>query len=136
MAGAVSDLAEMIRRMEPVRQPGVYVFASLPQGAAQPALAPIATMRESEGMTVVVEEEQAKHAGLDAVFRAAWITLAVHSDLRAVGLTAAFSAALARANIACNVIAGAHHDHIFVTVEAADAAMAALRALQSRGAPA
>ncbi len=51
------------------------------------------------------------------LFRSAWITLTVHSDLQAVGLTAAFAAALAQADIPCNVVAGAYHDHLFVPVE-------------------
>ena len=131
----MSDLTEMIRRMEPVRQPGVHVFATVPPGTDLAALDPIATVREDEGLTVVVEESRAREAGLTPVFRAAWVTLSVHSDLNAVGLTAAFSAALARANIGCNVFAGAYHDHVFVPLEAADEAIAALRALQDRGLP-
>lgn len=63
--------------------------------------------------------------------RAAWITLTVHSDLAAVGLTAAFSRVLAEAGISCNVVAGVRHDHIFVPVERAADAMAALRRLQT-----
>ena len=47
-----------------------------------------------------------------------------------VGLTAAVAVALADAGIACNVVAAVHHDHLFVPVESADAALAALRALQ------
>lgn len=64
------------------------------------------------------------------LFRAAWITLTVHSDLQAVGFTAAFAGALGRAGISCNVVAGAFHDHIFVPVEQAQEALAALKALQ------
>jgi hypothetical protein len=63
-------------------------------------------------------------------FRAAWITLQVHSDLAAVGLTAAFSSALAQAGISCNVVAGMHHDHLFVPVDQAQQAMRSLQALQ------
>lgn len=136
MSRAVSDLTEMIRRMEPVRQPGVHVFASVPPDTDLAALEPVATVCEPEGVTVVVEESRARAAGLKPVFRAAWITLSVHSDLNAVGLTTAFSAALARANIGCNVFAGAYHDHVFVPVERAAGAMAALRTLQHHGMPA
>jgi len=116
--------------MEPVQNPGVYVFACLPPDADPGALNPIATVRESEGLTVVVDEETAGKAGLHVLFRATWITLNVHSDLQAVGLTAAFAAALGNAGISCNVIAGAFHDHIFVPLASGDAAMAALWGLQ------
>jgi hypothetical protein len=64
------------------------------------------------------------------LFRAAWITLMVHSDLEAVGLTAAFAHALGQAGISCNVVAGAYHDHIFVPFEQALPAMDALIELQ------
>ena len=118
----VSDLAEMLRTMDPVLNDGVYVFASLPLGADVRSLDPVATVAEREGITVVVREEVAARAGLRAEFRAAWITLSVHSDLNAVGLTAAFARALAEAG----------HDHIFVPVARAPEAMAALTALQRR----
>jgi hypothetical protein len=89
-------------------------------------------MREAEGLTVVVAEAQALAHGWRVAFRSAWITLSVHSDLAAVGLTAAFARALADAGIACNVVAGVHHDHLFVPVDRAADALAALRALQAR----
>lgn len=114
--------------MQPVRQAGVYAFAALPPRSDPSALDPVATLREAEGITVIVEETRARQAGLDILFRAAWITLTVPSDLQAVGLTAAFAGLLADAGIACNVVAGAFHDHIFVPVESSDAAMAALLA--------
>jgi len=116
--------------MQPVRNEGVFVFASLPAGTNPAFLQPIATMREKEGLTVVIEETQAIKANLPVLFRAAWITLNVHSDLQAVGLTAAFATALARANISCNVMAGAFHDHLFVPIESGEEALAVLQALQ------
>ncbi|SAK66766.1 acetyltransferase [Caballeronia catudaia] len=124
------DLDTLIASMEPELQPGVYVFASLPHDAAVSGAGIVATFREREGMTVVMEEEAAKAAKVAPLFRAAWITLTVHSDLNAVGLTAAFARALGDANISCNVIAAAYHDHIFVPVEDAERAMDALRSLQ------
>lgn len=127
---AVSDLGEMIATMEPVLRPGTYVFATVPPGVTVEPQAVIASIREPEGLSVVMEAGEAEKLGLSAVFRCAWISLSVHSALDAVGLTAAFSTALANAGLSCNVVAGAHHDHIFVPVDRAEKAMAALRALQ------
>ena len=90
----------------------------------------VATFREREGLTVVMEERAAQAAGIAPLFRAAWITLTVHSDLNAVGLTAAFARALGEANISCNVIAAAYHDHIFVPVDDGERAVDVLRDLQ------
>ena len=69
----------------------------------------------------------AERMRMPILFRAAWITLSVHSDLEAVGLTAAFASALGADGISCNVVAASCHDHIFVPVEAGEPAMAALR---------
>jgi len=128
----VSDLDLLLRSLEPALHDGVYVFTSVPSGEALSDFAPcVATFREAEGVTLVLPEADALRLGLPVLFRAAWITLTVHSDLQAVGLTAAFATALGDAAISCNVIAGAYHDHLFVPVERAGEAMAALSALQS-----
>ncbi len=118
--------------MQPVMNEGVYIYASLPLDFDVALLEPVATIRERGGITVIVEEARARRANLPVLFRAAWITLNVHSDLQAVGLTAAFAAVLTEANISCNVVAGAFHDHIFVPLESGDVALAALLALQAR----
>ncbi|CCD40617.1 Uncharacterized protein conserved in bacteria [Candidatus Paraburkholderia kirkii UZHbot1] len=128
----ISDLDALIASMQPELQPGVYVFASLPHDAVFGGAGVVATFREREGMTVVMEEGAARAAGIEPLFRAAWITLTVHSDLNAVGLTAAFAHALGCANIICNVLAAAYHDHIFVPVDDAGRAMDALSDLQRR----
>ena len=119
--------------MQPVLQEGAYYFATLPEGSTLAAADIQASIREAEGLSVVVDEAAAQKHGLQNAFRAAWITLNVHSDLAAVGLTAAFSAALGRAGISCNVVAGHCHDHIFVPYEQAEAAMETLRGLQRTG---
>ena len=129
---AIADLGTLIRSMEPVLNPGTYVYASVPLGEDVPLADCVAAVREPEGLTLVLPEEVAQRLGVVVLFRCAWITLRVHSDLHAVGLTAAFATALAQAGISCNVAAGAYHDHIFVPVERADLAMAALRDLQRR----
>jgi hypothetical protein len=110
---------------------GVFVFATLPLASDPRAIRAVAMIREAEGWTIVTDEGEAQRAGLQALFRAAWITLSVDSDLQAVGFTAAFAAALAEVEISCNVIAGVHHDHIFVPFELAGPAMDRLHALQS-----
>jgi len=127
----ISDLAVLLRTLEPVLNSGIYVYTQLTHGSDIAAIDAVATLREREGITLVMREEEAQRHGLAVLFRAAWITLTVHSDLHASGLTAAFSRALADAGIACNVIAGAHHDHLFVPVEQAQRALATLRALQN-----
>lgn len=136
MTRPISNLDVLLASMEPELQPGVYVFASVPLDASLQGIAAIGTFREKEGLTVIVEEGEASKAGLTPLFRAAWITLTVHSDLNAVGLTAAFARALGEANISCNVVAAALHDHIFVPVDDAGRALAALAALQQRAAAA
>lgn len=115
--------------LRPKLHPGVFVFASVDSLADASQLAAVAVFRESEGVTVVVPEAEALRAGLAIGFRSAWITLEVHSDLHAVGLTAAFSRALADAGIACNVIAAVHHDHLFVPADRGEDALACLRQL-------
>jgi uncharacterized protein len=134
MSNAISNLDTLIASMQPELQPGVYVFASLPHDAALSGAGIVATFREREGLTVVMEESAARAAGISPLFRAAWITLTVHSDLHAVGLTAAFAHALGEANISCNVLAAAYHDHIFVPVEDGARAIDVLLALQRRAA--
>ncbi|HSU96861.1 MAG TPA: ACT domain-containing protein [Gemmatimonadaceae bacterium] len=130
MKTAIADLSDLLRRMSPVHNPGVFVFATLPAGSPIEMQAVVACVRESEGTSVVLAEADAIRLGLPVLFRSAWLTLTVHSDLNAIGLTAAVSIALAQAGISCNVVAGAHHDHIFVPHDQADAAMAALIQLQ------
>lgn len=109
--------ADLPLTFNPVLNPGVYVYCVAPPDFALPAHDIVASFREAEGLTVVLTEEAARLAGLTPVFRAAWITLTVNSQLEDVGLTAAFSEVLAEAGISCNVIAAVHHDHLFVPVE-------------------
>jgi hypothetical protein len=132
---AISDLSQLLAGMEPSLREGVWVFGILPAGVPLEADGIVASIREPEGMSVVMEEGAALGAGVRPVFCAAWITLTVHSDLEAVGLTAAVSVALGAAGISCNVVAGTYHDHLFVPAQKAADAMAALRKLQAAHAP-
>ncbi len=111
----IDDLELLLVGMNPVLHEGCYVWATVP--VIPMGVTPVATIIEEEGLSIVVERAAATNLGLDYEFPSAWISLEVHSSLDAVGLTAAFSTALADAGIACNVVAGAKHDHLFVPYE-------------------
>jgi uncharacterized protein len=127
----ISDLDTLLRHMEPVLNPGVYVFTQSDGTVHIDPAHVMASIREPEGLSLVLEESVAAAAGLKPALRCAWITLNVNSDLEAVGLTAAFATALGQAGISCNVVAGLNHDHIFVPLHQAEQAMVELRALQT-----
>ncbi|WP_210546649.1 ACT domain-containing protein [Rhodoferax sp. PAMC 29310] len=112
----ISDLDTRLRHMEPVLNAGVYVFTQSDGTVPIDPAHVMASIREPEGLSLVLEESVALAAGLKPALRCAWITLNVNSDLEAVGLTAAFATALGQAGISCNVVAGLNHDHIFVPV--------------------
>ncbi|WP_017475731.1 ACT domain-containing protein [Pseudomonas sp. PAMC 26793] len=128
MAGETA-LATLLRSMSPQLNDGDYVFCTLADGHTPEGCDVIGSFREQEGLTLIVERQQAERAGLAFDYVAAWITLNVHSALEAVGLTAAFATALGKAGISCNVIAGYYHDHLFVGRADAERAMAVLRQL-------
>ncbi len=89
-----------------------YVFVTTV--GPPPAVAMFAAILEDEGLTLVMTKADADRAGLEYSYVAARITLRVNSALDEVGLTAVVSRVLADADISCNVIAGAAHDHLFV----------------------
>ena len=128
MAGETA-LATLLRSMSPHLNDGDYVFCTLPDHRIPTGCEVIGSFREQEGLTLILERQQAEHAGLAFDYVAAWITLNVHSALEAVGLTAAFASALGKAGISCNVIAGYYHDHLFVGRADAERAMHVLRQL-------
>lgn len=123
------DLDVLLRSIRPERQPGRFVFATVAQ--APDGVEPVACVREPEGLSIVLAQDDADHLGLPYDFVAAMITLRVHSSLDAVGLTAAVASTLAEAGISCNVVAGYFHDHVFVPIEHADRATHLLKALST-----
>lgn len=125
----IADLEQLLAQMQPALSRGRYAFVAVPDGVTLDPQRIIASVREPEGLSAILPEQEALALGLPVAFVAAWITLTVHSDLAAVGLTAAFARALADAGIGCNVVAGVRHDHLFVPHEQAQQAMEVLRAL-------
>ncbi|GAB4218038.1 MAG: ACT domain-containing protein [Synechococcales cyanobacterium] len=127
---SISDLTLLLRHLNPVLQEGAYAFVSVRDPDWLKDVEILAFMREPEGFSAVIPLAAAEQRGIPILFRAAWIMLTVSSDLAAVGLTAAVAQALAQAGLSCNVVAGSHHDHLFVPLTEAERAMSVLRALQ------
>ena len=124
-----TDLANMLRTLTPVRQPGTYVFCTVASLHGLELSECIGQFREPEGITLILPQATADRLQLPYSYEAAWLILTVHSSLEAVGLTAAFAQALATAQISCNVVAGYYHDHLFVATRDADKALETLRRL-------
>jgi uncharacterized protein len=123
------DLARLLAGLDPEAAAEAYVFAIAPDRVVPAGLRPFATVEEQEGLTLVVRREDADRLGLAYDYVAALITLRVHSDPAAVGMTAAFSRVLAEAGLSCNVLAGFFHDHLLVPWDRADEAVRLLRGL-------
>ncbi|MFQ4136022.1 ACT domain-containing protein [Nodosilinea sp. PGN35] len=129
MAGE-TDLTQLLKTMQPVRQEGEYVFCTLANTThCPPHLDPVGYFKEAEGLTLMVPKSQADAAGLayPAVF--ALITLTVHSSLEAVGFMAAIATHLANHGISVNPVSAFYHDHLFVPTKDAERAMALLQSL-------
>jgi uncharacterized protein len=120
------NLTTLLKTMKPALHTGDYIFCSVANAGLIPADEIILLFKEPEGTTLIIKKETADAAGLAYSFVASWITLTAHSSLEAVGLTAAFSGALAKEGISCNVVAAFYHDHIFVNKKDAEKAMAVL----------
>jgi hypothetical protein len=113
----VGDLAGMLAGMAPMLDARRWAFVAVDGDAPPDAFALI---REDEGLAAIMPTEDGDFAR---------ITLMVYSALDGVGLTAAVAGALAERGIACNVVAGLHHDHLFVPWERRDEALDILRRL-------
>ncbi|WP_324753594.1 ACT domain-containing protein [Roseovarius sp. Pro17] len=129
------DLKRLVAGMSPVLDADTYVFVTLPGRDVPLGLAPRMIMQEGEGTTIIVTKEAADDAGLDHMFTCRMITLDVHSALDAVGFLAKVTTRLAGLGMGVNPVSGYYHDHLFVPVDRADDAMAALHemAREARG---
>jgi hypothetical protein len=125
------DLSRLLADLAVTRRPGRWCLVCAVVVPSNVSVA--ATIVEDEGVTSVVSVADAERLGVEPGFVAAWLTLTVHSPLDAVGLTAVVATALAAEGIACNVLAGYHHDHLLVPEDRADRAVAVLEGLRRRG---
>ena len=123
-----TNLESLLGNIEPVLNEAVYDFVSWPLETPLPtALTPVMTFRETEGLTLIVEREEAQAAGMQSSFPCRMITLNIHSSLAAIGFLAAILPRLAAAGIGVNPVSGFYHDHLFVPADRATDAMEILR---------
>ena len=123
-----TNLDTLLKDLRPSLSSVLYVFCTVEGGryGDLPHTEPLASIREDEGLTLVLPKDQADGAELayEGIFRC--ITLTVYSSLEAVGLTAAVARVLAEHGICANVLAGYHHDHVLVPEARAEDALALL----------
>lgn len=124
-----NNLSVLLRHACPEHHPGKYIFTTLASPPVELRELAVMTMREEEGVTLILPQQIADQYEIGYEYVASWITLKIHSSLAAVGLTAAFSRALAEKGISCNVVAGYYHDHIFVATGDAETAIKTLSSL-------
>jgi uncharacterized protein len=129
-----TDLKILLKTLHPFHNIGDYVFCSIKESKQLQIDDFVLLFKEQEGTTAILSKEKADSFHFIYTNVYAWITLSVHSSLEAVGLTAAFSTALSKAQISCNVVAAYFHDHIFVPKNDVEKAMDVLRKLSENSA--
>jgi hypothetical protein len=92
---------------------------------------PVMSFLESEGMTLIVAEDEARAKELVGTFACRMITLNVHSSLEAVGFLAAITHQLAQAGMGVNPASAFYHDHLFVPADRAGEALRLLAELSA-----
>eukprot|EP00940_MAST-03C_sp_MAST-3C-sp2_P001977 g1977.t1 len=139
-----TNLQKILETLDAKKRDGDYVFCTLADRKRLAQLTAtliakdqlVALVTEREGTTLILERSVADAADLKYPYVASWIEIGVHSSLEAVGLTAAFSTALAKEGISANVVAAYFHDHIFVAKRDADRAIRTLEKLRKDSAAA
>ncbi|MBD2109143.1 ACT domain-containing protein [Nodosilinea sp. FACHB-13] len=123
-----TNLTRLLSSMQPTLREGEYVFCTVaaPSGLN---LDPIGFFREEEGATLILLRHQAEAVGLPYSATFAMVTLSVYSSLEAVGFLAAIATKLASHGISVNPVSAFYHDHLFVPVAQAEAAIALLHEL-------
>jgi hypothetical protein len=116
-----TSLKHLLGSMEPILQPGNFVFATVsPSDTTFPnrllQAHPFEMLfRESEGWTLIAEQATADALGLESIFPCRKVTLGVHSSLDAVGFLAAIITRLAESGLGINPVSGFYHDHLYVS---------------------
>lgn len=124
---SIKDLDLLLKSLRPELVPGQFVFSSISaEDYKRWDAAPVMVFSEPEGLAIIVEKNVADAHSLPYQGTWAMITLAVDSDLSAVGFLAAITGKLAERQISVNAVSALHHDHLFVPYGSANDAMQAL----------
>ena len=110
-------------KLTPKLLDGAFEYKAIKNDEAVPRNA-VAMIKESEAVTIIVPTNKTDREVW------AWIVNATVTSLTATGITAAFSVALNKAKIPCNVIAAYYHDHILVPYSMKDKAVEILRQVE------
>ncbi|MFT5895054.1 MAG: hypothetical protein ACI8VW_001927 [bacterium] len=121
-----SDLDTLLKGMDPVLHPEIFVFTTFNNSQDIATLDPIMMFKESEGTTLIITQATAEREEVQFEFPCRMITLNVHSALDAVGFLARVTGRLAELGMGVNPVAGFYHDHLFIPVNLAEDAMVAL----------
>jgi hypothetical protein len=124
-----ADLPTLLATMRPRLADTPYVFVTRPRMDCAALEAALASFREDEGVTLVLQSDLASTLGFKASPPWARITLTVHSSLDAVGFVGRVATALAAAGISCNPVSAWYHDHLFVPWDQRERALATLQSL-------
>ena len=128
---ALVDLEQSLAALDP-RIEGTYVYHCVETVPSDITM--FAQVHEAEGTTLILTQEAAREANLPAAQPFVLISLGAYTSLSAVGITATIAQTLASRDIPCNVVAGFHHDHLFVPSSKAAEAMRLLSDLSAQAA--
>ena len=126
-----TNLSRLIQNMQPELLEGEFVFVRFNRDLIEAIkLNPICTFNENEGLSLILNRDEADLNSIqyESVFR--MITLNIHSSLDAVGFLARITGELAIYNISVNPVSAYYHDHLFVPSAKAEEAVNILKQLQ------
>ena len=124
-----NDLQSLLKHLNPLLHAATYCYVHVEYENVGYNEISFCVVRENEGITYIMSQQDADANNLKYSFTGKLITLQVYSALDALGLTMAVSTALTKASIPCNIIAGYHHDHLLVPEEKAAQALQVLNSL-------
>ncbi|KIW03268.1 hypothetical protein, variant [Verruconis gallopava] len=127
------ELSKLLSSLNPILDPELYVFVTLPPGTTPPGdLVVQMLFREREGMTVITTKESAIKHDFSFTFQSRMITLDVHSSLEAVGFIAKITEELTKLRIGVNPVSGYFHDHLFIADGKEEEVLAALDKIKQK----